>query len=98
MDGARALSLRNGQVDPSHKQGGGAGFLITPLLNVLDKHRKRPKLIASQNTKRAFLGDVQIIADKRIPYRTLTEVIYTLGQAEFRTLHFVVLQDPNVKD
>jgi biopolymer transport protein ExbD len=35
---------------------------------------------------------VQIIADRRTPFRTLSEVIYTLGQAEFAELHFVVLQ------
>jgi biopolymer transport protein ExbD len=33
---------------------------------------------------------VQIIADKRTPYRTLSEVIYTLGQTEFKNLRFVV--------
>ena len=37
-----------------------------------------------------FVGNVQIIADKRTPYRTLSEVIYTLGQTEFKNLRFVV--------
>ncbi len=92
VDGSKALSLRNGQVDPSQKQGGGSGFLITPLLNIMDKHRKRLKAIAAMNSARPFRGEVQIVADKRIPYRTLTEVVYTLGQSEFKSLHFVVLQ------
>jgi hypothetical protein len=29
---------------------------------------------------------------KRTPFRTLGEVIYTLGQAEFGALRFIVLQ------
>jgi len=92
VDGTHVLALRNGQVDPSQKQGGGTGFLITPLLSVMDKHRKRLKLIGAQNTQRAFKGEIALIADKRTPYRTLTEVIYTVGQAEFKNLHFVILQ------
>ena len=42
----------------------------------------------------ALYGAVQIIADRRTPFRTLSEVVYTLGQAEFAELHFVVLQGP----
>jgi biopolymer transport protein ExbD len=92
VDGKHVLALRNGQVDPSQKQGGGTGFLISPLLGEMEKHQKRLKAIGARNTQRGFRGEVQVIADKRTPYRTLTEVIYTLGQAEFRNIHFVVLQ------
>ncbi len=92
VDGRQVLTLRNGMVDPSQKQGGGTGFLITPLHNVLLQHRDRLKMIAQRNSNRPFTGTVQIIADKRTPFRTLSEVIYTLGQAEFSSIHFVVLQ------
>lgn len=92
VDGDHVLSLRNGQVDPSQKQGGGTGFLITPLLNEMKQHRDRLKLIAQRNPSRPFRGQVQIIADKRTPFRTLAEVIYTLGQAEFKSLRFVVIK------
>jgi len=92
VEGRTVLALRNGMVDPSQKQGGGNGFLITPLHNVLIQHRDRLKTIARMNPNRPFQGAVQIIADKRTPFRTLSEVIYTLGQAEFANLHFVVLQ------
>lgn len=93
VDGKQAVTLRNGVVDPSQKQGGGNGFLITPLHNVLTQHRDRLKAIARISPSRPFTGDVQIVADKRTPFRTLSEVIYTLGQAEFSNLHFVVLQN-----
>ena len=93
VDNRPALSLRNGLVDPSQKQGGGTGFLITPLHDVLTQHRDRLRQIEQLSQgRRPFTGTVQIIADKRTPFRTLSEVIYTLGQAEFSSIHFVVLQ------
>ena len=90
VDGKPVLELRNGIVDPSLKQGGSSGFLITPLYKTLSEIRDRKKRTAQRFTNQPFVGDVQIIADKRTPYRTLSEVIYTLGQTEFKNLRFVV--------
>jgi len=92
VEGKQALTLRNGTVDPSVKQGGGTGWLITPLYNNLKEHRDRLKMIASRNAQRPFHGEVRIIADKRTPFRTLGEVIYSLGQTEFGAIRFVVLK------
>jgi biopolymer transport protein ExbD len=92
VEGQHVIALRNGKVDPSLKQGGGTGWLITPLFNGLKQHRDRLKLIASRNPQRPFRGEVRVIADKRTPFRTLGEVIYTLGQAEFGALRFIVLK------
>lgn len=95
VDGERVLDLRNGLVDPSQKQGGASGFLISPLARAMAEIRDLKKLIAARNPRRPFTGDVQIIADRHTPYRTLTEVIYTLGQAEFKNLRFVVSKPPS---
>lgn len=92
VEGKQAVPLRSGKVDASLKQGGGNGWLITPLFNNLKQHRDRLKLIASRNTQRAFRGEARIVADKRTPFRTLGEVIYTLGQTEFGALRFIVLK------
>ena len=92
VEGKQILALRNCKVDPSQKQGGGNGWLITPLFNHLKQHRDRLKMIASRNPQRPFRGEVRIIADKRTPFRTLGEVIYSLGQAEFGSLRFIVLK------
>jgi biopolymer transport protein ExbD len=92
VDGNAVVQLRNGYVDPSQKQGGANGFLITPLLTVMQQHRDRLKLIAARNPRRPFTGEVQIIADKRTPFRTLSEIIYTMGQAEFAHMHFVAIE------
>lgn len=89
VDGNEIVELRNGLVDPSHKQGGGTGFLITPLFREMGRIRDLKKMIAAQNPRRPFNGEVQIIADERTPFRTLAEVIYTLGQTEFKNLRFV---------
>ncbi|MDQ3035029.1 MAG: biopolymer transporter ExbD [Myxococcota bacterium] len=93
VDGNNVVQLRNGIVDPSQKQGGANGFLITPLLNVMQQHRDRLKLIAQRNPRRPFTGEVQIIADRRTPFRTLSEIIYTMGQAEFAHMHFVAIEE-----
>jgi biopolymer transport protein ExbD len=90
VDGKPVLELRNGIVDPSLKQGGSSGFLIMPLYKTLSEIRDRKKRTAAKFANQPFVGDVQIIADKRTPYRTLSEVIYTLGQTEFKNLRFVV--------
>jgi biopolymer transport protein ExbD len=92
VEGKRALALRNGQVDPSQKQGGSNGFLVSPLLTIMQQHRDRLKLISQSQPGRPFRGEVQIIADRRTPYRTLVEVLYTMGQAEFKAMRFVVLK------
>lgn len=93
VEGKQVLSLRNGQVDAGQKQGGSNGFLITPLLSVLQQHRDRLKLIAQSRTNKPFRGEVQVIADRRTPYRTLVEVLYTMGQSEFKAMRFVLLKE-----
>ena len=89
VDGKSVIELRNGIVDPSLKQGGSSGFLITPLYKELSDIRDRKKKTAQRYSTQPFVGDVQIIADRQTPFRTLAEVIYTLGQTEFKNLRFV---------
>lgn len=93
VDNHPVLALRNGMVDQAQKQGGATGFLVTPLFAVMSQHRDRLKQIAARNPRRPFDGTVQLIADKHTPFRTLSELIYTMGQAEFSKMHFVVLQE-----
>lgn len=95
VDGKNVLDLRDGIVDPGQKQGGSSGFLITPLYKELSKIRDRKKRTAQTYASQPFLGEVQIIADRKTPYRTLSEVIYTLGQTEFKNLRFVVNKKAN---
>lgn len=91
VENRQVLTLRNGQIDAADKQGGGTGFLVTRLDRELQQHKERLKQIASLRGQ-DFSGEVQIIADEHTPFRTLTEIIYTLGRSEFKNLRFVVLQ------
>ncbi len=97
VDGKSVLELRNGVVDPNDKQGGGSGFLISALFKEMGKVRDLKKQMEARNPQRPFTGDVQIIADKRTPFRTLSEVIYTVGQTEFKHLRFVVNKEGKKK-
>lgn len=92
VEGKHVLPLRNGKVDSSQKQGGSNGWLITSLFKNLKQHRDRLKTIAKMNPQRPFMGRVRLVADKRTPFRTVGEVIYSLGQAEFGAIRFVVLK------
>jgi biopolymer transport protein ExbD len=65
------------------------------MFNSLKQHRDRLKTIAARNPQRAFRGEVRVVADRRTPFRTLGEVIYSLGQAEFGSLRFIVLRADN---
>ncbi len=90
----QVVQLRNGQVDPSQKQGGSTGFLINPLLEQLREHRELARIRDNQRGAE-FAGEVAIIADRRTPYRTITEVLYTLGQAEFKAIRFLLIDAPS---
>jgi biopolymer transport protein ExbD len=89
VDGRQILTLRNGIVDPGAKQGGANGFVINALRQEMCRIRDFRKELARRNPRRPFDGAVQIVADRRTPYRTMTEVMYTLGQCEFSQLRFI---------
>jgi biopolymer transport protein ExbD len=67
------------------------GFLITPLFDRLNKEVERMEYIAKYNAKAPFTGRVTIVADRYIPYRLLTEVLYTAGKAKLDLYRFLVL-------
>jgi biopolymer transport protein ExbD len=52
----------------------------------------KQKYIAQYNQDAPFTGRVNVVADKKVPYRTLMEVLYTAGQAELGEYKFMVLK------
>ena len=62
--------------------------LLTLNLHTYEQHPRH----CSFDTMHQHEREVQIIADKRTPYRTLVEVLYTMGQSEFKAMRFVVLK------
>ena len=86
-------AVKNGEVDSSVKQDGSSSYLITPLLAILRKHATRLRRI-EQLTKgrQRFEGELVLLADQGTPYRLISEVLYTAGQAEFGKHRLLVLQ------
>jgi biopolymer transport protein ExbD len=85
------VPVQNGKIPPQYKEGNKeTSFLISPLLAAMKKEAEKQKVIARYNKSKDFKGMVMIIGDRMVPYRLLTEVLYTVGQAEFGQYKFAV--------
>ncbi len=73
--------------DPSRDD----SYLITPLYDRLQKEVDKLEYIAKYNPRAPFNGRVTIIADRWLPYRLVTEVLYTAGKARLDQYRFLVL-------
>jgi biopolymer transport protein ExbD len=91
VNGRFVAPLSNQQVDPSLKRGGASGFIINPLAEVMRNEYQRQREL-SQRAGVEFHGEVAIIADLGLPTRTVYEVMYTCGQANFSKFHLLVLK------
>ncbi len=92
VEGDAVAPVRAGAVDPSTKRDGASGYYITPLVETLQKHANRlKKLEVLTHGGSKFEGTMLMLVDRSIPYRLLTEVLYSAGQAEFRNYKLVVL-------
>jgi biopolymer transport protein ExbD len=86
-------AVKRGGVDSSVKRDGQSGYQITPLLTVLQKHATRLRKIEKMTGGRMkFTGEVVLIADQGTPYRLISEVLYTAGQAEYSKYRLLVLR------
>jgi biopolymer transport protein ExbD len=92
VEGNPVVNVHGGAIDASDKQSGDVnGLVITPLLAALQQRAKLDKRIAQMKST-TFEGAATIIADKGTPYRLLTEVMYTAGEAEYKKYRLIVLQ------
>lgn len=84
------VQVKDGSIEKMYKLGGEANSLqIQPLFEALNEEATRQKGMA-QLTGRRFGAVLTIIAHQETPYRLLTEVLYTAGQAEFQKFKFAV--------
>jgi biopolymer transport protein ExbD len=90
VEGDAVAAVRAGSVDPGTKRDGPTGYYITPLVDTLQKHANRLKKLAALGST-PFDGTMLLLVDRSIPYRLVTEVLYSAGQAEFRNYRLVVL-------
>jgi len=85
--------MQAGVVPAAAKEGGKAdAFYIGALYDGLKKEVDKQKYIAQYNRNAPFTGRVNVVVDKKVPYRTLMEVLYTAGQAELGEYKFMVLK------
>ena len=92
VDDRRVVDLRDGAVDPSNKRDGATGYFINPLFDALSEAAQNQKLIASRNRSVRFEGLALVLGHKTTTFRTLTEVLYTAGQAEYNQFKFAIVQ------
>jgi biopolymer transport protein ExbD len=91
VEGEPVAPITNGKVDPSLKPDGENGYKIQPIVDVLTKISNRERRVA-ELTRDTFASELMIIADVSTPYRLLTEVLYSCGQAGYSNYRLVVLQ------
>jgi hypothetical protein len=96
VDGRVVAAVKKGEVGSEVKQGGQSGYVIKPLLDYLQMTATRFKAIEKKSKDMGgpyrFKGDVIILADHTTPYRLLSEVLYTAGQAEWNKYRLLVLR------
>ena len=85
------VQIKDGQVDKAFKGGEENSMQIQPLFDALNAEAQRQKNV-SQLTGGKFDGLLTIIAHGETPYRLITEVLYTAGQAEFQKFKFAVVK------
>jgi biopolymer transport protein ExbD len=91
VNNAKAVDVKSGSVDKSQKKGGEASLNIQPLFDELTEAIKRKKR-ESKLLGQTYEPIATIIADQGTPYRLLTEVMYTAGQAELSQFKFAVVR------
>lgn len=91
IEGEALATVTNGKVDSSQKEGDEHGYLITPIRDYLNRVSIREQKRAAL-TGETFDSELMVVADKSTPYRLLTEVLYSCGQAGYQNYRLVVLK------
>ncbi len=90
----KVVPVQGGLIPASVKEGGRAdAFYVGAVFDALKKEVDKQKYIARFNKDAPFTGRINVVADRKIPYRTLMEVLYTAGQAELGEYKFMVLKN-----
>src|SRR6266545_3303782 len=90
----KIVPVQDGLIPAATKDGGRAdAFYVGAVYDALKKEVDKQKYIAKFNKDAPFTGRVNIVADRKLPYRTLMDVLYTAGQAELGEYKFMVLKN-----
>ena len=91
VEGKSIVSVSNGQVDPSEKEGGALGLKIPRLTNFLSSLRQedlKGMQRAGIDPAKSPPPELLVIADRTTPYRLLLEVMFSAKQKEAGYKHF----------
>ncbi len=91
VEGEGVAPISNGKIDPALKRDGENGYYITALVDQLTKVAARERKVAEYQGAK-FDGEIMIVADRGTPYRLVTEVLYSCGQAGYANYRLVVLK------
>jgi hypothetical protein len=89
VDGAVVAPITAGKVDVKLKGDGEHGYRITPLIDALERRAKVSREVAKRAGTSADLR-LLFLADRTMPYRLFTEVVYSCGQAGYGSYELVV--------
>jgi biopolymer transport protein ExbD len=91
IEGEAVAPVNNGKVDAALKPDGENGYLIQPIVSILTKIAGKERRVAVMMGQE-FDSELMVVADRTIPYRLLTEVLYSCGQAGYSNYRLVVLK------
>jgi biopolymer transport protein ExbD len=90
----KIVEVRGGLIPAAVKDGKRAeAFYVGAIHEALKKEVDKQKYIARYNKDAPFAGRLNVVVDRKIPYRTLMDVLYTAGQAELGEYKFMVLKN-----
>ncbi len=92
VDNKPVVQVKDGKVSAAVKREGEDGYFITPLFDSLKDVAEHQKKLSRYNPNVRFSGRLMVIGDESVPFRLLTEVLYTAGQAEFGEFEFAVIK------
>lgn len=69
------------------------GYVIVPLLRELLNVRKNQQTKQALTHGEGFSGKVVVVADKHTPYRVLTDILVTCGEAGFGDFKFAIAKE-----
>ena len=92
VEGEAVAPITNGKIDPALKRDGENSYFINPLVDTLQKHANKERKVAEM-TGAKFDGELMVVADRATPYRLLTEVLYSCGQAGYANYRLLVLKN-----
>ena len=90
VDDVKVVELDKGSVAEADLSSG--TFLIDPLLQKLNDEVEHQKRVYQYQKKKEFEGIVTIVADRHVPFKLLSQVMYTAGQAEYSKFKFMVVK------